>query len=122
MNRKCKNNPNKFCYICGKIVLLGQEANITNFVKTCYYAYFGMKLGDQDKDFAPHICCRTCVENLRRWSKGTLKSLPFGIPMVWREGKDHITDCYFCLTNLQGKYYFESIELYIIKRQIVLHH
>lgn len=122
MNRKCKNDPNKFCYICGKIVFMGQEANITSFVKTCYFAYFGMKLGDQDKDFAPHVCCRTCVENLRRWSKGTLKSLPFGVPMVWREGKDHITDCYFCLTNLQGKHYFEFIELYIIKHQIVLHH
>ena len=27
---------------------------------------------------------------------------PFGVPMVWREGKDYVTDCYLCMTNLQG--------------------
>ena len=31
-----------------------------------------------------------------------IKSLSFGISMVWREGKDHVTDCHFCVTNLQS--------------------
>ena len=28
--------------------------------------------------------------------------MSFTIPMVWREGKDHITYCYFCMVNLKG--------------------
>ncbi|XP_076814257.1 uncharacterized protein LOC143460567 [Clavelina lepadiformis] len=100
--RKCKNDPDRFCYICGKVTLRSRQAKITQFVKKAYYAYFGVKLGDQDKAFAPHICCRACIENLRLWSLKKIKSLPFSIPMVWREGKDHVTDCYFCMTNLQG--------------------
>ena len=104
--RKCKNDPNRFCYICGKVTLPGQHSRITKFVKSCYHAYFGIRFGDQDKSFAPHTCCKTCVETLRRWSKGKMKSLPFGVPMVWREGTDHVTDCYFCMTNLQGKIIF----------------
>ncbi|XP_076053032.1 uncharacterized protein LOC143032339 [Oratosquilla oratoria] len=46
---------------------------------------------------AKHVS-RTCVigEIKKR------KSMPFAVPMVWREGKDHVSDCYFCMTNLKG--------------------
>ena len=105
--RKCKNDPNRFYYtICGKVILPSRQARITRFVKRAYHAYFGLKLGNQDKAFAPHMCCKTCVEGLRSWSVKNIKSLLFGIPMVWREGKDHVTDCYFCMTNLQGMVMF----------------
>ena len=31
-----------------------------------------------------------------------LKSIPFAHPMTWRELKDHINDCYFCLCGING--------------------
>ena len=69
-----KNNPNRFCYICGKVAMLDQHSKFTQlvvkllvklFVKLCYLAYFGIRIGDQDKYFAPQRCCRACAESLR---------------------------------------------------------
>ena len=84
------------------MVLPNSQAKITDFMKKAYLGYFGVKLADQDKPFAPQICIKTCVENLRDSRNGKRKSLPFAIPMVWREGKDQITDCYFCMINLKS--------------------
>ena len=82
------------------MVLFNCQAKITDFMKKAYCDYFGVKLGDQDKPFAPHVCFKICVENLRDWKND--KRMPFAIPMIWKEGKDHITVCYFCMINLKG--------------------
>ena len=34
--------------------------------------------------------------------KGKRKSMPFAVPMVWREPTNHFDDCYFCLTKTEG--------------------
>ena len=52
------------CVITGKVTLPSRQSNITHFVKLAYHAYFGVKLGDQDKAFAPHTCSNTGVLNL----------------------------------------------------------
>lgn len=41
------------------------------------------------------------VRLLTGWKKGTHR-MPFAIPMIWREPKDHLSDCYFCLINITG--------------------
>ena len=102
MSRKCENSADKFCYICGEFTTADMRCNITSNVKKLYHAYFGFKLGDQDKPFAPHIVCQCCTSKLHMWSAKKIKSLPFGIPMVWREQQNHHDDCYFCLTNIKG--------------------
>ena len=31
-----------------------------------------------------------------------MKAMRFGIPIVWREPKDHVNDCYFCSVDMAG--------------------
>lgn len=100
--RKCLNSPDSFCYICGNFTIPSQRTNISEFVRQSYYAYFKVKIGDQDKKWAPHKVCKQCVESLRMWTKGTRDKLSFGIPMIWREPKDHSSDCYFCIVKTSG--------------------
>ena len=88
-----------FCYVCGEYTLQSNRRGISEFVKRAYVAYFKVLLGDQDKAWAPHIVCKKSVEHLRQWTKKERKSLHFGIPMAWREPKNHLNDCYFCAVN-----------------------
>ena len=82
MDHKYKNNPDRFCYICGNVVLPNWQAKIIDFVKKTYRNYFGVKLGDQNKPFTPYVCCKTCVENLRDLGNDERKSMSFAITMV----------------------------------------
>ena len=102
LRRSCCNDPDSFCYICGEYILKEHKRSITDFVRKVYRAYFGVKLGDQDNPWAPHVVCKSCVEHLRMWTKGKTKSFRFGVPMVWREQKNHFHDCYFCMVDLKG--------------------
>lgn len=102
MSRKCVHGTDSFCYICGEFTSKTQKSRMTPLVKKAYELYFGCKVGDQDKIWAPHICCKNCAVTLRGWMKGSKPSMAFAVPMVWREQKDHHTDCYFCLTKIAG--------------------
>lgn len=97
MPRKCVNTVDNFCYICGEATFAKQKKSITPQVKKAYHLYFGCRIGDQDKSWAPHICCATCATQLSQWLNGKRSSMPFAVPMVWREPSNHTNDCYFCL-------------------------
>ena len=79
-----------------------QKRRITPEIKKLYQLYFGCPLGDQDKSWAPHVICTACSSGLHDWYKKRKKSMPFAVPMIWREPKDHLTDCYFCKVNVMG--------------------
>ncbi|UYV81646.1 hypothetical protein LAZ67_20001789 [Cordylochernes scorpioides] len=59
----------------------------------------------------PQDAIRTLIDSLPRrvaaciavrgWIKGE-RHMPFAVPMIWREPKDHSSDCYFCLTKTTG--------------------
>lgn len=101
-SRCCVNDPDIFCYVCGEYILKNQRKSITNTVRRLYFAYFGIEILHQDKVWVPHSVCKICVEHLRQWERGTRKSLKFGVPMIWREQKNHYDDCYFCMINIVG--------------------
>ena len=100
-SRKCLNSPDPFCYVCGIFTLSRNRFEITSFHKQVYHAYFGVGLGDQDKPWAPHVVCANCVKTMEKWVKGE-SNFAFGVPMIWREPKDHVSDCYFCLIKTAG--------------------
>ena len=76
--RRCLNNLNVFCYICGEYTLQFNRKGVTEFAKCAYLGYFKIMLSDQDKAWASNIVCKQCVEHLRK----DRKSLRFGILMV----------------------------------------
>jgi len=93
----CVNSSDNFCYICGEVAFARRRKAITEIVKKAYHLYFGCKIGDQDKPWAPHICCRKCATDLLQWLKLKWHAMPFDVRMVWREPNNHATDCYFCM-------------------------
>jgi hypothetical protein len=95
MPRHCVNSADNFCYICGEVTFAGQRKIITAIVKKANYLYFGCKIGDQDKTWAPHICCRKLPTNLPQGLNGKSHAMPFAVSMVWRETSNHATNCYF---------------------------
>ncbi|GBN57739.1 hypothetical protein AVEN_255025-1 [Araneus ventricosus] len=100
--RGCVFSPDNFCFICGEYTVKRQQRNISCFVKKVYFAYFKLKLGDQDKSWAPHKVCRRSEEDLRLRFKGKRNSFRVGIPMMWHEQQNHTTDCYFCSVDIRG--------------------
>ena len=101
MPRKCLNHPFTFYYVCGAMTFKSQRQNFTLLVKKCYNIYFGCKVGDEHKSLTPHIFCVMCVRFLPGWVNGT-HQMPFSVPMVWTEQKDHSSDCHSCFTNITG--------------------
>ena len=101
MPRKSINSSYAFCYICDEVTFKSWRRYFTPLIKKCYEHYFGCKVGNQDKSWAPHFCCMTCARLLTAWEKCS-RSMSFVIPIVWREPTDHVSDCYFCLTSVTG--------------------
>lgn len=100
--RSCVNDPNMFCYICGEYTVKKFRKPITDFIKSAYFSYFNSQIEDKNKPWIPQIVCKMCYEHLRQWVSGKRSRMRFGVPMQWREPKNHFDDCYFCCVNLHG--------------------
>ena len=100
--RGCINHPDNFCYVCGEYTPPAHRVKLNSRIRYAYKHYFACQVGNQDKKWAPHICCNRCTTSLMFWVDGKHKQMPFAVPMVWREQSDHVTDCYFCMKNIKG--------------------
>ena len=103
VKRPCKVSSDFFCYVCGYYISQRQKKHkvipeIKFFI--AYEAYFGMKMGDPDKSWAPHFCCGSCRSTLEGWMRGSRKCMPFAIPRIWRKPTNHHDDCYFCMVDI----------------------
>lgn len=99
----CKNSPDKFCFVCGLYIFNNSiQKVLTENILISYKQYFGFKARFVDKPWTPNSVCGTCFNILIKFGKGIKKYLNFGKPVEWRNPIDHVTDCYFCLTKIQG--------------------
>ena len=80
--RQCRNNPDVFWYICGEYMMAKYRFNVRDFTTRAYEAYFNMKLGDQDKFWAPHKVCKHCTKMLHFCTPGKDSLMWFRVPMV----------------------------------------
>ena len=99
--RRCINHPDNFCYIVVStlrlLIVQSFPAELSQHTPT-----FGCKVGGENKKWAPNISCNRCRTSLLFWFDGKRKQMPFGVPMVWREQRDHVSVCYFCMTKITG--------------------
>ena len=49
-----------------------------------------------------HIHAEADVHIIYLTGSLALTKMPFAVPMILRKQKDHLTDCYFCLTKIDG--------------------
>lgn len=101
-SRHCKNDPEKFCYMCGRYTFPRDRKPISKFVRETYFEYFKINICHQEKSWVPHKICKSCLESLRGWKMGKQKYIHFASPMIWRELTNHSEDCYFCKSPVVG--------------------
>lgn len=76
---------------------MSQKHATTLIIRGAYNLYLSCKVGDQDKNWAPHIYCNACATNLCSWMNRKRQMMHFAMLMVCRELIYLITDCYFCM-------------------------
>ena len=76
--RQCNTDPDKFCYVCGRYIPTPINRRlITPRIQSLYLKYFGVELGDQTRNWAPHRICRPCELDLLEWGKAKKKTSSF---------------------------------------------
>jgi len=99
--RKCKIDPQLFCYVCGKYDSFTKPFDATT--KYSYKQWFNKDL-KLDKKWCPNQLCERCATSFKIWKTSEDSSTVFHLktPMIWMNQQNHSDDCYFCLTVLNA--------------------
>ena len=89
-------------YIRGSFIAKAQRRTITRNFQKLYQLYYDCPLGDQDRDWAPHVPCTSCSNGLLHWMHKRKKVVSFPSSMIRQEPKNHVDDCYFCCVIVTG--------------------
>jgi len=68
MSRRCLNDVDSFCYICGQFVITKYRSLVSE---------------DQDKKWAPHSVCKLCINSLSTWSHSKENGPTFSNGVSW---------------------------------------
>ena len=91
--------------VCLKVYEQKKTRNITRGIKKMYRIYFVYQLGEQDKTQIPYKVCKKCCLDLHNWINKRSSLMPFAVPMIWREPKDHCRNCYFWSHQSKGLFF-----------------
>ena len=65
-SRQWKNDPNKFCYICGELTFAKEKRSITGHIKKLCKAYFHCDIGRPREDMGSACLLPYMCENIER--------------------------------------------------------
>jgi len=101
-NLRCPNI-DKFCLVCGHLVLLNERKSPTAEFKQAYVRYFD-EPDPSGHIHTPNTVCRTCYNRLIDWIHGRDRFLNFIKPMMWiTDPKGHVERrCYACINLSVG--------------------
>ena len=101
----CQNKLNRFCHICGEVVLKSQRKAQSKLMNCILAVRAEIKIEFEQWEFATGHA---------GWFKGPLQSICVAVLMMWHEPQDHLNDCYFCLTKITGFSWFSKDKIDII--------
>lgn len=67
---KCSNDPDSFCYVCGKYTLKDLRRMFSGSAKTAYMQYSGIQPDNWKMPWTPNYVCHTCFSRLTEWANG----------------------------------------------------
>ena len=81
MSRSCVNSVDLLLCVRGSNVSV-TETFYNAFDQESVPSVLWVKLGDQDKKWAPHIVCKSCAICLGGWINSKGMAMPFAVPVA----------------------------------------